>query len=335
MRRTAIHLDDVAERDHLAWAFWRAARGKRHRPEVQRFAASLDRRLDRLRGEVLDGTVALGRYHRFQIRDPKPRVIHAPEFPERVLHHALMAHLEPVFERYLVDDTYACRAGKGSWACVLRAQEHCRRLPWYLKLDVRGYFASVDHGVLKALVRRRIKGAGVLALVDRIIDAYEAAPGRGLPIGALTSQHFANLYLAPLDRYLLEELRLDGLVRYMDDVVAWHRDRATLRRALAASQELAARRLRLEIKPSWQLQRTVRGLSLCGFRVYPGTLRLSARRRRRYREARRSWERAYLAGVIDATELQAGYAAALAVTHGADALAWRRRELAARPAVEA
>jgi len=104
MKRAAIHLDEVARRDHLAWAFWRAALGKRHRPEVQRFAARLDENLDLLRAEILAGTVEVGNFDRFEIYDPKRRTIHAPCFRERVLHHALMVHLDPVFDRYLVDD---------------------------------------------------------------------------------------------------------------------------------------------------------------------------------------------------------------------------------------
>jgi len=190
------------------------------------------------------------------------------------------------------------------------------------------------HEVSKAQIRRRIKGTGVLELVDRIIDAYKVSPGRGLPIGALTSQHFANLYLACLDRHLLEDLRVDGLVRYMDDVVAWGRDRAALTWVLEECERFAADRLQLEIKPTWQLQRSSRGLTLCGFRIYPGRLRLSARRRRRYRQARKRWELAYGEGKIGAIELQAGYSSALAITKGADAVGWRRRELAARPSVD-
>jgi len=328
MRRTTIRLDDVADRDQLAWAFWRAARGKRHRPEVQLFGERLDEELARLQREILTGTVAVGRTHRFEIRDPKRREIHAPCFRERVLHHALMALVAPVFERYLVPDSFACRPGKGSLAAVQRAQGHTRRFAWYLKIDMRAYFASIDHEVLKGLIRRRIKGRGVLALCDRIIDAHSFRPGRGLPIGALTSQHFANLYLAGLDRFLLEDQRVAGLVRYMDDVVVWGHGRGPLRLVLTAAREYVSSRLHLKIKPTWQLQRCERGLTLCGFRVTPWTLRLSRRRRRRYRQARQRWEREFAGGHIDGAALQAGYASALAVTAHADATSWRRNELA-------
>lgn len=175
----------------------------------------------------------------------------------------------------------------------------------------------------------------MLELFDRIIAAHCCEPGRGLPIGALTSQHFANLYLAGLDRFLLEELRVGGMVRYMDDVVVWGRTRRELRGVFAAARRYAAELLRLEIKPGWQPQRSERGVTLCGFRVNPGSLRLSQRRRRRYRQARQRWEGHYTAGRIDVSGLQAGYASVLAVTVGADSAAWRRRELDRRPPVEA
>lgn len=335
MKRTTVHLEEVAAWDHLAWAFWRAALGKRHRPEVQAFAARLEDNLGELASEILKGTVEVGRFHRFEIFDPKRRTIHAPCFRERVLHHALMAHLEPAFDRYLGDDTYACRKGKGTSAAVDRALHHARKWAFFLKLDVRSYFASIDHDVLKRAIRRRIRGGPVLELVDRIVDAYATAPGVGLPIGALTSQHFANLYLAPLDRHLLEVAKARGMVRYMDDVVVWHDDRSALLEILHEARALARERLRLEIKPSWQLQRSSRGLSLCGFRIYPGRVRLSARRRRRYVQARRRWELAYREGKIEADTLQAGYASALAITQGADARSWRRRQLAIQPTLDA
>ncbi len=330
VRRAAIDLDEIADLDNLATAFWRAAKGKRHRPEVRAFAADLQHQLPLLRRQILDSTVPVGELHSFQIRDPKRRTIHAPYLRERILHHAMMEHIGPALERSLVDDTFACRCGRGPLAAVRRAQHHARRFAWYLKLDVRAYFASIDHQVLKALLRRRLKGRGALALCDRVIDAFETAPGRGLPIGALTSQHFANAYLSGLDRYLLEELRLGGMARYMDDVVAWSHDRRALRQALAAIEAFARQRLGLEIKPDWQLQRSRRGLTFCGFRVFPAALRLSRRRRRRYSQARRRWESAHALGLIGDLTLQAGYASALAITAHAGAAGWRREQLLRR-----
>ncbi len=157
MKPTRIALEDVASWDNLTRALERAARGKRYRPEVMAFLARADAHLAELQSQMLDGTVPLGRMTRFRIRDPKPRVIHAPSFPERVLHHAIVAHVGPVLDRALVDDTFACRTGKGTLAAVQRCQQHVRRFPWYAKLDIRQYFASVDHAVLKAQLRRRLK----------------------------------------------------------------------------------------------------------------------------------------------------------------------------------
>lgn len=335
MRRSSVTLHDVTTLDTLAHAFWRAAKGKRRDPEVVRFAADLLGELSRLGAEIRAGTVEVGRMHAFAIRDPKPRIIHAPCFRERVLHHALMAHVGPVLDRTLVDDTFACREGKGTLAAVLRAQHHARRFPWYVKVDVRGYFASIDHAILRAALRRKLKDRGVLELCDRIIAAHQSSrPALGLPIGALTSQCFANYYLAPLDRLLLQHLRVAGMVRYMDDAIAWCRNRTEARSVLAAIEEFTAASLGLALKPA-QIQRSDRGVSFLGFRVLPGVLRLSRRRRRRYASARLRLERAYRAGLIDGNALQAGYAAALAITAHASARAFRAADLRHHPPIDA
>jgi hypothetical protein len=273
----------------------------------------------------------LGVATRFRIRDPKPRTIHAPCFRERVLHHAVMAQVGPVLDRALVFDSYACRTGKGSLAAVLRAQEHVRRVAWYAKIDIRACFASVDHAVLRALLPRRFKNDGVLQLLARIIDSHHDAPGKGLPIGALTSQHLANWYLDGLDRLLLECCRVQGMIRYMDDVVWWCESRERVRDVLAQVRSFAEERLKLEVKGSVEIGRSVCGVRVCGYRVLPGTILLSRRRRRRYAEARREWERAYAGGKIDERQLQAGFSSALAITAHADAAAWRREQLRRRP----
>jgi len=327
MKRSPVGLEAVADWHNLAAAFHRAALGKRSRPEVQLFAANLDAELASLRRDILAGTVRVGRARRFGIRDPKPRIIHAPCFRERVLHHALMGHIGPVLDRALVDDTFACRNGKGTLAAVQRAQYHARRWPWWAKIDIRAYFASIDHAILVGLLARKLKDPGLLALIGRIIDAHRDAPGKGLPIGALTSQQFANYYLGGLDRLLLEACKVRGLVRYMDDLVWWGENRAAVRAALADAWVFVADRLALQIKEPILIGRSRQGLSLCGYRVLPGKLLLSRRRKHRYAECRKQWEDAYAAGQIDERKLQAGYAGALAITAQADAASWRREQL--------
>jgi retron-type reverse transcriptase len=148
-------------------------------------------------------------------------VIHAAPFRDRVLHHAIMNVCEPIFERAQIFDSYACRKGKGTRAALFRAREFARRYPCYLKLDIRKYFHSINHDQLKKTLGRSFKDGELLALFDAIIDGCPMTTGHGLPIGNLTSQFFANHFLAPLDRYLKERLRVPGYIRYMDDFVLW------------------------------------------------------------------------------------------------------------------
>ncbi|MGE0681673.1 MAG: reverse transcriptase domain-containing protein [Candidatus Binatia bacterium] len=326
MKRVTIQLEDIASWDNLTRAVERAARGKRYRAEVMDFLQHWETNLATLRTQILDGTVPVGIMTRFDIYDPKPRVIHAPCFRERVLHHAIVAYVGPVLDRALIDDTFACRTGKGTLAAVHRCQEHIRRFPWYAKLDVRQYFASIDHDILKRQLRRRFKSGSLLGLLDRIIDAHQEAPGKGLPIGALTSQVFANFYLNPLDRFLLERCRVSGLVRYMDDFVFWARSRQPTSALVTQVREFLCRELKLTAKDTVQVNQSARGLPMCGYRIFAGTIQLARSRRRRYVRAKRYWERQFHAGCVSAHELQTGLDAALAITAHAEATTWRRRQ---------
>jgi RNA-directed DNA polymerase len=256
-----------------------------------------------------------------------------PVFRERVLHHAIMAHVGPVLDRSLIFDTYACREGKGALAAVRRASQHARRHAWYAQIDVRSYFASIDHGVLLGLLDRKLKDQRLLSLLAGIIEAHHDAPGRGLPIGALISQCFANFYLGGLDRTLLEECRMSGYVRYMDDMAWWAADRAAVRRTLEIARAYLADPLRLEIKIPAIVGRSSVGLVFCGYRIMSDRLLLSRRRKRRYAAIRRYWESACADRRIDTLALQAGYASAVAITRHADAAAWRRAQLLRRPVV--
>jgi retron-type reverse transcriptase len=334
MKRIRLDLDHVAAFDNLALAAMRAARGKHFRPDVRAFMSDLDTHLARLAEAILNGRAPAGVYRRFEIFEPKRRVIHAACFADRVLHHAVISHAGPVLERAMVPTSFACRPGKGVLVAVKHAQAAIRRYPWYVKIDIRGYFPSIDHGILLALLERRFKGAGFLALLGRIVGSHEDTPDKGLPIGALTSQYFANYYLDGLDRYLLEVLRTRDHARYMDDVLWWCDSRAEARATLAAVKSYAAETLRLAVKETAQINRSERGVTFCGYRILPGTLRLGRRRRRQYQYRRQRWEAAWLAGRIDAHKLQSAYDAVHAITLHADSRAWRQENLRRHPPVE-
>jgi hypothetical protein len=321
-----IPIEIVADWNNLAHATYQAARHKHRSQEVQRFLARLDDHLSKMCEELLAGTISVGKLTRFQIRDPKPRTIHAPCFRERVIHHALMNHAGPVLDRSLVDDSFACRLGKGSLAAVRRAQHFIRRFPWYAKLDIRSYFASVDHQVLKQLLLRRFKPCGVTDLLFRIIDSHDDQPGRGIPIGALTSQGFANFYLGPLDRRLTSDAGAAGYLRYMDDFIVWGNSRQDVRRLASIARDFAASVLQLEVKQPGQINRCSRGLPLCGYRVFAGKIELSRRRRHQFRKLVSQAERSFRRGVTTPRGLQSAYDLALSLTVHAHARQWRRTQ---------
>lgn len=236
--------------------------------------------------------------------------------------------LEPVFERRACHDSYACRRGKGSHAAIHRAQTFARHWPYVLKCDVRRFFASVDHEVLRALLRRVLKDQAVLALLDRIIDhpPPDALPGRGLPIGNLTSQHFANLVLGELDHHIKDRLALPAYIRYMDDFLLFGDDKARLHELHAEVRRFLGERLRLELKQSSAPVNPVsEGIGFLGFRVYPRTIRLNQRTRRRFLRKVRGIEHAYQIGAIELAELSGRAASLYAHVGHADSYRLRRR----------
>lgn len=327
MKRSAIDLAAIADWNNLTAAFHRAALGKTNRAEVTIFQSNLDRELARLREDVLAGEPRLSPMRAFQIFDPKPRLIHAPVFRDRVLHHAVIGQVGRVLERSLVFDTYACRVGKGTVAAVKRVQHFARHFSWYAQIDIRSYFANIDHQILTGLLKRHFKNGGLLRFLSGMIAAHGTGAGKGLPIGALTSQHFANLYLDGCDRFLLESLGARGMVRYMDDTVWWADSKEAVRSQLEAVAGFLRSERGLEIKQPPRIGRSADGISFCGFRVLPGAILLSRRRRGRYAECRARWEVAFEEGRIDARGLQAGYASALGMTTPGDAVSWRKEQL--------
>lgn len=283
MRRAGNLYHQIAEMENLEVAFWKAQRGKSGKSDVRIFREHLHENLQGLREELLSGDVRFCGYHTFMIRDPKERMICAVDFRERVLHHAIINVCEPVFESYQIYDSYACRKGKGMDPCLNRARSFCGKYGWYLKLDVHKYFDSVHHDILLRLLGRRFKDADLLHLFSRIVESYELEPDRGLPIGNLTSQYFANLYLGSLDHVVKEVWRVPGYVRYMDDMVLFGDDKKQLTALEMKVREYLREALALELNPS-QLNRTSCGVPYLSYRIHSWGLRLSEKAKRRFRQ---------------------------------------------------
>lgn len=313
--------------ENLLGAARKAFRGKKGKIPVARFYFHLETELVALQDELQTGRYQPRPLRAFIIYEPKQRKICAADVRDRVVHHALCHVLDPIFERSLIYDTYACRVGKGTHAAVRRAQQFARRHAYFLKCDVRRYFETVDHAVLKTLLRRRIKDARVLGLLDQIIDQPipGGEEGRGLPIGNLTSQYFANLYLGQLDHLLKDHRRVKGYLRYMDDFVLFGDDKPVLYGHLQDVRTFLQDQLRLDLKEeALRLAPVTQGVPFLGFRVFPGLIRLGGAKWARFRRGVRRLEAAYQRGDLDEDALAAHTISRIGHVVHADTLAARR-----------
>lgn len=303
----------VFSREALWQATRRAARGKRHRAAVARFALALEDVLSALHRALVDGTWRPSLPRLMSVRDPKERTISVLPFADRVVHQALCAALEPRVERRLISDTYACRAGLGTHAALRRARAWSRSHAWSVHLDVARFFPSVDHAVVRAQLARDVPEPWLRALCERILRAGVTASQRwhfpgddlfaplarevGLPLGNLTSQLWANRVLDPVDHLVKDRLRVRAYLRYMDDMLIFHHDRRALEDVARAIEE-ACLGLRLRLHP-WEARPTEHGVSFVGYRVLPDHVRVRrstvARAEHRLREKVRAAARGELA----------------------------------------
>ena len=320
MKRIGHLFECVVEPDNLRLAFIKASRGKRQRADQMAFQRNLDEELHHLREGLLAGDYPVGNYSRFTIWEPKEREICAASFGERVLHHALMNVCEPYFDRWLIFDSYACRQGKGQLKAVQRAAARAGQLGWFLKGDFRKYFDSIPHDRLMDVLERKFKDPCLLYWFRRIVESYEKTPGRGLPIGNLTSQHFANLYLDRFDRAHPNF----PYVRYMDDFVFWSSDKAALLGLRDRLENWVGDELGLALKERPYINRTAHGMDFLGMRIYPNEVRLNRASKVRYRRKVRACEVAFSCGDITEEALQARVTSLTSFTEQARAGLWRK-----------
>ncbi len=314
-----------------------AARGKRYRRSAAAFLLRMESQCLRLSQALRDGSWRPGSYRVFAITDPKPRTICAAPFADRVVHQALVQVVEPLFERGFVFDSYSCRVGKGTHAALRRVARWVREYPWVLKVDVQKYFPSIDHEIVMALLRRRIRCERTIDLFAKVLASWcsDEAPqhwfdgddvhtprprARGLPIGNLTSQFLSNVVLDAVDHRVKDGLGVRAYARYCDDMVVCGRSPSELWR-VAAEIQAALRRLRLVPHPTkTMVLPAAQGVPWVGFVVRPSgvTLRPAAFSRLRRR----------VKGVVasPATDRRQAVLASLAghAQHGMGAELWRR-----------
>ena len=333
--------NDIASYRALTSAFSRAVKGKRRKPGAASFCANLEGEILRLERELNSRTYQPGRYLVIEIDDRKKRRnVSAAPFRDRVVHHALCAVVQPIFERGFIDHSFANRIGKGSHNAVAtyeRRRDHCK---YVLRGDLFRYFPAIDHAILKVEFRRRIACERTLWLLDVIVDGSNAQepvnlyfPGddlfsphqrrRGLPIGNLTSQFFANLYLDRFDHFVTEVLRAP-YVRYVDDFAMFHDSPAVLEEwRERAARFLEGRRLRLHPRKTF-IAPTAEPAEFLGFVLMgPGWRRLPDDNVRRFRERFRGLEDRRRAGAM--TWKEQSHPIGAWVAHAKHANTWRLR----------
>lgn len=294
---------------YLAWR--KARKGKRGQPEVAAFEFGLERNLFQLQEELQTRSYRPGPYHSFYIHEPKRRLISAAPFRDRVVHHALCRVIEPIFERSFIHDSYANRVDKGTHRALDRCTEFMRRYRYVLPCDVRQFFPSIDHMILRRILTDKIVDSAVGWLVDRILDGgvgvlaeeysmtwfpgddlLAATRPRGLPIGNLTSQFWANVYLNDLDHYIKRELKCPAYLRYVDGFLLFDNDLSRLHAwREAVVEKLASLRLALHTGRA-QPRPVTEGVSFLGFNVFPTHRRL---RRHKAVFARRHLKQLFIA----------------------------------------
>lgn len=303
--KKAKHLwDDVTSYENLHAAFKKVRSGKRFHPAILKLYYDLDDRIFDLQQRLRSHTWRPAPYRQFWVQETKPRLIHAPAAIDRVVHWALMLQVGPVFDRRFIEDTYACREGRGAHLASRRLRAFLRTAtalwgkPYILKADISKYFPSIDQCILMDTVSRLIGDPDVLWLFDAIIRNNGANSGVGIPIGALTSQWLANLYFDPVDHFIKDDMGLRFYLRYMDDFVIIGPTKLWCQTVLDNVRDFLACR-RLTLNPKTDIFPASHGVDFVGYRHWVDRVLPRKRTVKRARKTFRSFPARYARGEID------------------------------------
>jgi retron-type reverse transcriptase len=275
--------------ENLCAAWQEFVLGKRKKQDVAEFSLNLSANLYTLHEELKNKTYEHGEYHEFGISDPKPRRIHKATVRDRVLHHAMYRVLYPYFDQKFVCDVYSCRDDKGVHLAIRRFTDFARKVSkndtrtcWVLKCDILKFFASVDQATLMRILGKHISHRDTLWLLLKVIGSFENSPGKGLPLGNLTSQLLVNVYMNEFDRFVKHDLRERYYVRYADDFVFLREDRGALETLIPKIGGFLELELKLSLHPrKVSIKTWASGVDFLGWVCFPGhkVLRTNTKRR--------------------------------------------------------
>lgn len=264
--------------ENMYTAFEEARRGRKFKSEIMAVSERIEHVITKLILDLTAGNWQPETYHQFEARNEvKRRIINAPTFRDRIVHHALCLVVMPLFERKFIFDSYACRAkgtDKGTHMAVRRLAKFIRQQKaesgraYILQCDISKYYPSVDHSLLKQEIRRTIADERLLTVWDRIIDGFSSQQGKGIPIGALTSQLAANVYLNPLDHFAKETLHIKRYLRYMDDFIVIAGSKEELHANLVSLRWFVEKKLLLTLNPKTKIFPASQGVDFAGFRTF-------------------------------------------------------------------
>lgn len=249
--------EDIISIENLLAAWREFVAGKRKKKDVQAFQHALMDNIIELHNELKAGSYKHSEYFAFKINDPKPRDIHKAAVRDRLLHHAIYRRLYPFFDRTWIPDSYSCRNDKGTHRAMDRFRKFAgqvsknnTRTCWVLKCDIRKFFASIDQRMLLDIVGKHVKDLRTLALIAEVVDSFQSTgPGKGLPLGNLTSQLLVNVYMNEFDQFAKHRLKAVRYIRYADDFVILSESRKTLEALIPRISAFLTQRLALSLHP--------------------------------------------------------------------------------------
>jgi len=246
--------ENIISIENLLEAWKEFLRGKRGKKDVQEFSLNLMDNIFALHNDLFNHSYKHGTYQAFKINDPKPRDIHKASVRDRLVHHAIYRALYPFFAKTFIADSYSCQIGKGTHRAINRFRQFSRivsknstRTCWILKCDIKKFFASIDHAILIDILRQRISDHDALWFFQEIIESFKTEPGRGLPLGNLTSQLLVNIYMNEFDQFAKHKLKAKYYIRYADDFAMFSEDREWLQELITVIENFLSLKLKLKL----------------------------------------------------------------------------------------